>query len=129
MREFRTVDGSKMLKAIAEGNDLSKTTLQHIKSMLSLVRLPESRRELMSAAQLDVLPVVSRANINHVEGILTLQDVLDSYGFSTSGRSSWSCLTSGVAARYCRLPASSVSASPSARGNHPSSFEKAIDRE
>jgi integrase len=35
MREFRTVDASKMLKAIAEENDLSKTTLQHIKSMLS----------------------------------------------------------------------------------------------
>ncbi len=35
MREFRTVDASKMLKAIAEDNDLSKTTLQHIKSVLS----------------------------------------------------------------------------------------------
>ena len=35
MREFRTVDASKMLKAIAEENDLSKTTLQHIKSVLS----------------------------------------------------------------------------------------------
>jgi CIC family chloride channel protein len=37
--------------------------------------------ERMSAAQLDVLPVVSRANIHELEGILTLQDVLDSYGF------------------------------------------------
>jgi integrase len=35
MREFRTVDASKMLKAIAEEKDLSKTTLQHIKSALS----------------------------------------------------------------------------------------------
>jgi integrase len=35
MREFRTVDASKMLKAIAEDNDLCKTTLQHIKSVLS----------------------------------------------------------------------------------------------
>lgn len=35
MREFRTVDASKMLKAIAGENDLSKTTLQHIKSVLS----------------------------------------------------------------------------------------------
>jgi hypothetical protein len=35
MREFRAVDASKMLKAIAEDNDLSKTTLQHIKSALS----------------------------------------------------------------------------------------------
>src|SRR6266852_309163 len=43
--------------------------------------------ERMSAAQLDVLPVVSRANIHELEGILTLQDVLDSYGFSNSARS------------------------------------------
>jgi len=43
--------------------------------------------ERMSAAQLDVLPVVSRANIHELEGILTLQDVLDSYGFSYSARS------------------------------------------
>src|SRR5215472_1844276 len=35
MREFRTVDASKMLRAIAEEHDLTKTTLQHIKSVLS----------------------------------------------------------------------------------------------
>ena len=35
LREFRTVHASKMLRAIAEENDLSKTTLQHIKSVLS----------------------------------------------------------------------------------------------
>ncbi len=35
MREFRTVHASKMLKAIANDSDLSKTTLQHIKSVLS----------------------------------------------------------------------------------------------
>jgi len=35
MREFRTVHASKMLKAIADENDLCKTTLQHIKGMLS----------------------------------------------------------------------------------------------
>jgi chloride channel protein, CIC family len=43
--------------------------------------------ERMSATHLDVLPVVSRANIHELEGILTLQDVLDSYGFSSSARS------------------------------------------
>ncbi len=37
LREFRTVDASKMLKAIAEQHDLSKTALQHIKSVLSAV--------------------------------------------------------------------------------------------
>ena len=35
LRRFRTVDASKMLKAIADENDLSKTTLQHIKGVLS----------------------------------------------------------------------------------------------
>jgi integrase len=35
LREFRTVHASKMLKAIAGDTDLSKTTLQHIKSVLS----------------------------------------------------------------------------------------------
>ena len=35
LREFRTVHASKMLRAIAEEHDLTKTTLQHIKSMLS----------------------------------------------------------------------------------------------
>ncbi len=35
VRDFRTVDSSRMLKAIADENDLSKSTLQHIKSVLS----------------------------------------------------------------------------------------------
>lgn len=37
LREFRTVDASRMLKAIADEHDLSKTTLQHIKSVLNAV--------------------------------------------------------------------------------------------
>ena len=36
--------------------------------------------ERMGAAKLDALPVVSRANIQHLEGIVVLSDVLDSYG-------------------------------------------------
>lgn len=35
VREFRTVDASRMLKAIASENDLTRTTLQHIKGVLS----------------------------------------------------------------------------------------------
>jgi CIC family chloride channel protein len=34
----------------------------------------------MGASQLDVLPVVNRANVNKLEGIVTLQDVLRLYG-------------------------------------------------
>jgi len=37
LREFRTVDASRMLRAIARENDLTKTTLQHIKSVLSTI--------------------------------------------------------------------------------------------
>lgn len=36
--------------------------------------------ERMSAERLDLLPVVSRADIHQLEGIITLRDVLDSYG-------------------------------------------------
>ena len=34
----------------------------------------------MGSSQLDVLPVVNRANVNKLEGIVTLQDVLRLYG-------------------------------------------------
>lgn len=36
----------------------------------------------MGANQIEVLPVVSRADVHKLEGILTLRDVLDSYGVS-----------------------------------------------
>ncbi len=40
--------------------------------------------ERMGAAHLDFLPVVNRANIHKLEGIVTLQDVLDAYGIAHS---------------------------------------------
>jgi CIC family chloride channel protein len=40
--------------------------------------------ERMSAERLDLLPVVSRADIHKLEGIVTLRDVLDSYGVTGS---------------------------------------------
>jgi CIC family chloride channel protein len=36
--------------------------------------------ERMSAERLDLLPVVNRSNIHKLEGVVTLRDVLDSYG-------------------------------------------------
>jgi CIC family chloride channel protein len=42
--------------------------------------------ERMGANQLDVLPVVSRANVHKVEGIVTLHDVLNAYGVSLPER-------------------------------------------
>src|SRR5690242_3179575 len=41
--------------------------------------------ERMGAAQLDTLPVVSRADVHKLEGIITLRDVLDSYGVGLQG--------------------------------------------
>jgi CIC family chloride channel protein len=39
----------------------------------------------MGASQLDVLPVVSRADVHKLEGIVTLHDVLDAYGVGLQG--------------------------------------------
>lgn len=41
--------------------------------------------ERMSAARLEVLPVVNRADIHRLEGIVTLKDVLDSYSVDPTG--------------------------------------------
>ncbi len=38
--------------------------------------------ERMGAADLDLLPVVSRADMNKLEGVITLQDLLNSFGVS-----------------------------------------------
>ncbi len=42
--------------------------------------------ERMGANQLDILPVVSRADVHKLEGIVTLRDVLDAYGVSPPDR-------------------------------------------
>ena len=39
----------------------------------------------MGAAQLELLPVVNRANIHKLEGVITLSDVLNSYGVGKRG--------------------------------------------
>jgi CIC family chloride channel protein len=41
--------------------------------------------ERMSKSHVDVLPVVNRADVNKLEGIVTLRDVLDSYGVDSTG--------------------------------------------
>jgi chloride channel protein, CIC family len=41
--------------------------------------------ERMSSSHIDILPVVSRANIRQLEGVVTLRDVLDAYGFDSLG--------------------------------------------
>ena len=39
--------------------------------------------ERMGTNQLEILPVVSRADLHKLEGIVTLPDVLHSYGIET----------------------------------------------
>jgi CIC family chloride channel protein len=41
--------------------------------------------ERMSKAHVDMLPVVNRADIHKLEGVVTLRDVLDSYGVDSTG--------------------------------------------
>jgi CIC family chloride channel protein len=38
--------------------------------------------ERMGANQIEILPVVNRADLHKLEGIVTLRDVLDAYGVS-----------------------------------------------
>ena len=42
--------------------------------------------ERMGANQIEILPVVSRADVHKLEGIVTLRDILDSYGVNMPGR-------------------------------------------
>jgi len=42
--------------------------------------------ENMGVNQVDILPVVGRANVHELKGIVTLQDVLDAYGVVRAGR-------------------------------------------
>jgi CIC family chloride channel protein len=41
--------------------------------------------ERMSKSHMDILPVVNRADIHKLEGVVTLRDVLDSYGVDSTG--------------------------------------------
>jgi CIC family chloride channel protein len=43
--------------------------------------------ERMGSAHTDLLPVVSRANVHELLGVVRLQDVLESYGLSENGKS------------------------------------------
>jgi len=64
------------------GKIVSALNFPHVHSDQSL----DLALDRMGASQLDVLPVVSRANVHQLEGIVTLHDVLDSYGVSAHDR-------------------------------------------
>jgi CIC family chloride channel protein len=75
-REF-TQDANQQLGTIVSG-----LNFPHVHSDQSL----DLALERMGANQLDVLPVVNRANVHELEGIVTLGDVLDSYGVTPPDR-------------------------------------------
>jgi len=76
----------KQLQQLASGVTLSST--QPLGELLSAEQFPHLHADhsldaaliRMGAARLDVLPVVSRANVQQLEGVVTLEDVLALYG-------------------------------------------------
>ncbi len=76
------LDSSMLQKALADG-----PPARHIRDILDPGSFPHVHAdqplplalERMGATQLDLLPVVSRANVHKLEGIITLQDILDAY--------------------------------------------------
>jgi len=53
--------------------------------------------ERMGAASLELLPVVSRADMNKLEGVITLRDLLESFGVGPVPQPS-------VSARVAKVP-------------------------
>lgn len=77
-------------RASQKNGDSSETKLQDLLDPLDFPHVHADQAlhlalERMSAAQLDLLPVVNRADVHKLEGVITLRDVLDSYGVDTSG--------------------------------------------
>ncbi|HXR33123.1 MAG TPA: chloride channel protein [Verrucomicrobiae bacterium] len=76
------LDSSTLQKALAEG-----PPTRHIRDIMEPGPFPHVHAdqslplalERMGATHLDLLPVVSRANVHKLEGIITLQDILDAY--------------------------------------------------
>jgi CBS domain-containing protein len=67
---------------------VERSTTKRLSELVESVEIPHVRvdqslalaLERMGAAQLDILPVVSRADVHTLEGIVTLQDLFSSYG-------------------------------------------------
>jgi CIC family chloride channel protein len=77
------VDLTRIEQAMARGEETKP--LSHLVDALDFPHVHADQPlhlalERMGAADLDVLPVVSRANIHHLMGVVVLSDVLNSYG-------------------------------------------------
>jgi chloride channel protein, CIC family len=82
------VSRSSLQHALAEGAATKRLTELADSPNFPHVHLDHSLHfalDRMGAAQLDVLPVVSRADVHKLEGIVTLHDVLDAYGVGLQG--------------------------------------------
>lgn len=64
------------------GEVIRETSFPHVHSDQGL----DLALERMGANQIDILPVVSRADVHQLEGVVTLRDVLDSYGVGAERR-------------------------------------------
>jgi CIC family chloride channel protein len=78
-----------LAREVAEGSDKQK--LAELLDGLVLPHVHPDQEldvalERMGANQLDILPVVNRADVHKLEGIVTLRDVLDSYGVGSADR-------------------------------------------
>jgi chloride channel protein, CIC family len=82
------ISRTRLMNAVDEGR--SQETLL---SLLDTIEFPHVHTdhalhvalERMSSAHIDILPVVNRANVHKLEGVVTLRDVLDSYGVDSIG--------------------------------------------
>jgi len=90
-RSWLVVDGSSVIGVINRlmlEREFTKDANQQLATIVSGLNFPHVHSdqgldlalERMGANQLDVLPVVNRANVHELEGVVTLSDVLDSYG-------------------------------------------------
>jgi CIC family chloride channel protein len=75
-------------------HEFAKDSNQELRKIVNALQFPHVHSdqnldfalERMGENQLEILPVVSRANVHKLEGIVTLQDVLNSYGVSSPDR-------------------------------------------
>jgi hypothetical protein len=85
---------SRLMQAVAEESvvdESNETPERQLSDLLDVMEFPHLHvdhalhvaLERMSAGHLDLLPVVSRASVRKLEGIVTLRDALDSYGFDS----------------------------------------------
>jgi CIC family chloride channel protein len=82
------ISRSRLEQELAEGSDkklgelVDALDFPHVHSDQGL----DLALERMGTNQIEILPVVSRADVHKLEGVVTLRDVLDSYGVHLPGR-------------------------------------------